>query len=827
MNNLFYHLKKPSLLLKFSGIIILLFLFSSTLLAHTFELRAKLNTDGSTTFYARSYHSLDEFPSGGFIVDGVTYFFQGAFSSTELPAGTVLISQCNYTFRNTDSYQFVTIQNFNSCMQHSFSCTGGAPEAPLCNLVATLNLGGIPLSIQPPIASTLSCIGSSSLISVSATGSNLTYQWKINTGAGFVNVANNAGYSGAQTSTLTVYNVAPNMSGHIFKCVATATGNCINAGTITSTPVLLNIGSPLVIIAQPADRSVCIGSSTNFLVQATGANPSYQWQTRLSNAGNWNNINGAIAASFAYSGVAATDSGKQYRVLVAAGCSSAIPSNAATLIVETRLPAVVSQPVSSTVCQGNNTSFTVAATGNNLSYQWQCKINAQAGWTNVAAANNCILNLNAVTVAINSSAYRVKIGAACNNTSLSNDAMLIVEKPQAAFSLNNAAQCLAQNNFVFNNQSATNGTALTYAWDFDDGTVNAASNPAHSYAAAGAYTVKLKAISSAGCTNIFEQAITVLNNPVPQKISSGSVSICEGTVATLQVPYNTAYSYQWAKEETNIANATAAALDTKIAGNYFVRIYNQSGCVINSDTVKVNLFARPLTPAIQLQGAASFCEGSTLALSTAMNEAYQYKWMLNDMVIGGADKNFISIAAPGNYKVKITNQNGCGEISASTFVTVYPLPAKPSIQNINNLLISDAGTEYFWYRNEKSLAQKNTRNLAPDLNGSYQVKITNDYGCISPLSDAVYFQNIFITASPNPVKNLVTVRFSQPTYEYLVKVYNSRGQLMLQKNNVKNNEQFNMVQFADGTYYFKFFYKINELNQYNDFETIQVVKQEN
>ena len=68
---------------------------------------------------------------------------------------------------------------------------------------------------------------------------------------------------------------------------------------------------------------------------------------------------------------------------------------------------------------------------------------------------------------------------------------------------------------------------------------------------------------------------------------------------------------------------------------------------------------------------------------------------------------------------------------------------------------------------------------------------------------------------------------SQPANEFLVKIFNSRGQLMLQKNSVKNNEQFNMAPFAVGAYYFKFYSKINESTQFNNVETIQIVKQEN
>src|SRR5689334_13735912 len=96
--------------------------------AHTIELRAKLNNDGSATFYARTYHGTGELPSGGFIIDGVTYPFQGVFGASALPAGSIQISACSYNFSSGDNYQWVTVPNFNSCVAHTFNCTSNAPE---------------------------------------------------------------------------------------------------------------------------------------------------------------------------------------------------------------------------------------------------------------------------------------------------------------------------------------------------------------------------------------------------------------------------------------------------------------------------------------------------------------------------------------------------------------------------------------------------------------------------------------------------------------------------------------------------------------------------
>ena len=147
----------------------MLFSIQNNANAHTIELRAVLNSDGSATFYARSYHLLTSV-SGGFIVDGVTYPFQGVFNQASLPANTTLISSCVYTFATTDVYQYVTVPNFNSCITHTFDCTTAAPEAPYCPLSASLNLSNPVVTIQPVFVNNgYACLNSTETLSVTAT----------------------------------------------------------------------------------------------------------------------------------------------------------------------------------------------------------------------------------------------------------------------------------------------------------------------------------------------------------------------------------------------------------------------------------------------------------------------------------------------------------------------------------------------------------------------------------------------------------------------------------------------------------------------------------
>jgi hypothetical protein len=69
-----------------------------------------------------------------------------------------------------------------------------------------------------PVSSTV-CAASSTTFSIVASGSNLTYQWQVNTGSGFTNITNGGVYSGATTTTLTLTAVPVSQNGYLYQCV--------------------------------------------------------------------------------------------------------------------------------------------------------------------------------------------------------------------------------------------------------------------------------------------------------------------------------------------------------------------------------------------------------------------------------------------------------------------------------------------------------------------------------------------------------------------------------------------------------------------------------
>ncbi|MFN8395263.1 MAG: PKD domain-containing protein [Bacteroidia bacterium] len=75
---------------------------------------------------------------------------------------------------------------------------------------------------------------------------------------------------------------------------------------------------------------------------------------------------------------------------------------------------------------------------------------------------------------------------------------IVVQDPQAAFTINDTITCAG---VALNFTNTSTGNALNYLWDFGDGNTSNAANPNHSYANNGNYTVTLSITDNLGCTD--------------------------------------------------------------------------------------------------------------------------------------------------------------------------------------------------------------------------------------------------------------------------------------------------------------------------------------
>ncbi|MEO9869178.1 right-handed parallel beta-helix repeat-containing protein [Ekhidna sp.] len=160
--------------------------------------------------------------------------------------------------------------------------------------------------------------------SVSATGANnLQYQWQEDQGSGFNDMSDNGQFSGTSTFSLIISEVSTSQSNFNYRCLISGD----NATNVFSSEAELNVIAALTIITHPENQEVIEGQGIVFSVNASGSNPSYQWQK------NEEDISGANTSSLSLSTASVSDEG-EYRCVVSNECNTIISNKAILTLAE-------------------------------------------------------------------------------------------------------------------------------------------------------------------------------------------------------------------------------------------------------------------------------------------------------------------------------------------------------------------------------------------------------------------------------------------------------------------------------------------------------------
>jgi hypothetical protein len=529
---------------------------------------------------------------------------------------------------------------------------------------ATLTVNTLPtISVDPSSAAI--CPAANTSFSVTATGTGITYQWQVNTGSGYNNVSNTGVYTNATTATLNITAATAGMTGYLYKCVVS--GTCTPAATSNAATLTMNTAP--AVSTHPSNATICAAANTSFTVAATGTSLTYQWQVNtgsgynnISNTGVYTN---ATTATLNITAATAGMNGYLYQCVVSGTCTPAATSNAATLTVNSA-PSVSTHPSSVAVCPATNTSFTAAATGTSLTYQWQ--VNTGSGYNNVSNtgvytnATTATLNITAATAGMTGYLYKCVVSGTCTPAATSNAATLTMNTaPAVSTHPSNATICAAANTSF---TVAATGTSLTYQWQVNTGSgYNNISNTGV-YTTATTATLNITAatagmngylyqcVVSGTCTPAAtSNAATLTVNSAPSVSTHPSnATICSGSNASFTVSATGAsLTYQWQESTggaySNISNtgvySTATTATLNITGaTAGMNGYNYKCVVTGTCSPTATSNAASLTvnsaPAITTHPSnATTCANTTFTI-TATGASLTYQWQEST---GGAYSN--------------------------------------------------------------------------------------------------------------------------------------------------------------------------------------------
>ncbi len=145
------------------------------------------------------------------------------------------------------------------------------------------------------------------------------------------------------------------------------------------------------------------GKTATFHVAASGSGLRYQWYSKLGN-GAWSAISGKTTDTLTVTAAAKND-GRLYRCKVS-NSAGGVYSGAAEMTVIGK-PVITQKPADVTVIEGQTAEFTVAATGENLRYQWYTKIGSGA-WSAMTGQTSDTLTVTAL-LKNNGRLYRCRV----------------------------------------------------------------------------------------------------------------------------------------------------------------------------------------------------------------------------------------------------------------------------------------------------------------------------------------------------------------------------------------------------------------------------------
>jgi hypothetical protein len=548
---------------------------------------------------------------------------------------------------------------------------------------------------------------------------------------------NGAKISGATANIYTISQVQTNNQGVYWVEVHNA------GGSVTSSNATLTVLVPSAITTQPQNRTVTQGQNASFSVVASGTPPlNYQW------ACNGTALSGATSLTLTCTNVQTINAGS-YTVVVT-NIAGSITSSVAMLTVNAP-PSITTQPQSQTVTLGQNTSFSVVASGTTpLSYQWACNGTALSG-----ATSSTLTRTNVQT--INAGSYTVVVTNSLGSVTSAVAALAVNVPPAITTQPQSQTVTLGQNASF---SIVANGTApLSYQWSHNGTALAGATTSALALSNvqttdAGSYTVVVTNI--AGSITSSGAALTVNVPPaITTQPQSQTVTLDQNASFSIVANGTAPLSYQWSHNGTALAGATASALalanvQTTDAGSYTVVVTNIAGSITSAvATLTVNvppaITTQPQSQTVTLGQNASF---SIVANGTA---PLSCQWSHNGTALAGATASALALSNvqttdAGSYTVAVTNIAGSITSSAAALTVNVPpaITTQPQSQTVTldqnaSFSIVATGTaplSYQWSHNGSALAGATASALAlsnvqtTDA-GSYTVVVTNIAGSIT------------------------------------------------------------------------------------------------
>ncbi|MCU0429208.1 MAG: T9SS type A sorting domain-containing protein [Cytophagaceae bacterium] len=543
------------------------------------------------------------------------------------------------------------------------------------------------------------CAGTSvQFNAVIANFQNPRYEWKIN---GIV--------SGSNASTFSTNTLSGNNA--ITLTVHEQNSYCSDKPVVVSNTLQIQVDpiiTPSISIAASPSTSVCEGSNVSFTPTVTqGGTPIIHWYV----AGN------LVHTGASYSSSTLQQGNSVYAVMNSSlNCSSQATSNSLSMTItpsSTATASITASP-SSTICAGQQVTFTATHTNGGNAPQFRWKVNNTIVSSSTSFSSSTLKHSDVVSLVFTSNKQCV-LGSPVTSNSIPMTVNPLVT-PHLQITPDKGPTVCEGTEVTYTANYSGGGTNPIFQWSLN-GAPAGNNAPTFTYTAtSSSQYVHVLMTSNNACATF--QNIDVVNQylQVSPKISLGvsmevspANNICEGTMVQFNaIPVNENNPvYEWRLNGNVVGTGSSFSSATLQNMDEVVVAMTSSKQCVTSSTVHSDPSIMQVTPvsaaAVSISsGSLPSCLGTNLTFTATPNHilnAPTYQWYVNNMPVAGNSSSITSdTLTQGSFVwVRLTSDKPCVTIpgtSDSIQVSIYPSVGAVTSISGNSTVCRDKSESY-------------------------------------------------------------------------------------------------------------------------------------
>ncbi len=311
----------------------------------------------------------------------------------------------------------------------------------------------------------------------------------------------------------------------------------------------------------------------------------------------------------------------------------------------------------------------------NASSTTQCLENGVISFTNLSSNyDSCIWDFgDGVTSNVNNPVHQYlspgiytvtlvgyNTAQGCSSSLSKNSYINILSNPAATFTANSTTTCNANESIAFQSQASS---AISFQWQFGDGSTSNLQNPVHVYGVPGIYSVTLITSNQLGCSDTVTMPsyIEVRSNPVPTIQCTAPLTSCNPVFATFSTTTTGITSWSWDFGDSTTAQLPANAHSYFLPGTFPInlQVTYANGCV-NENTIHLTALPQPgsVYSVTNNQGCAPL-NVNLNCIAPAPGNSYLWNFGDGTTSAQSAPTHIYTTAGIYNTSLTVTNSYGC------------------------------------------------------------------------------------------------------------------------------------------------------------------------